>query len=164
MELEFIQNDVARHVQMSSNKLTIGDKDVHFALNYVNPNTIYIRIDNTIYDIYDVQIDDDMVNFMHKGLLYSIPYKDEQAILLAKMGYKSGKKNNQGSIKSPMPGKIISIKKQVGDSVKAGEAVVILEAMKMENELKSPISGVVEVIYIEAGKSVEKNTILIEIK
>lgn len=164
MELEFNQNNITRQVHVSNDSLTIGDKTLRFEINRVNPNNMYIRIDNSIYDVYDVHIVDDMVNFMHKGLLYSIPFKDEQAILLAKMGFKSGKKSNQGSVKSPMPGKITSIKKQVGDTVKAGESVVILEAMKMENELKSPISGIVEVIHVEEGKSVEKNTVLIEIK
>jgi acetyl/propionyl-CoA carboxylase alpha subunit len=164
MEFEFNLYDSTKHVQVSANKLKIGENETDFEIKFINRENAYIRMSNQIYEIYDIQIGDDLISFMYNGLSYSLPFKDEQAILLAKMGFKSGKKSGQGAVKSPMPGKIISLKKQIGDTVEAGEAVVILEAMKMENELKSPISGTVDAIHVTVGTSVEKNTILLEIK
>jgi hypothetical protein len=114
MELEFNLRDASKQIQITSDKLKIGDSEITFDIQFVNPNNAYIRIGNKIYDVYDVQIGEEVITFMHDGLLYDVPFKDEQAILLAKMGFKSGKKNSQGSVKSPMPGKIISLKKQVG--------------------------------------------------
>ncbi|MFZ5569901.1 MAG: pyruvate carboxylase subunit B [Thermodesulfobacteriota bacterium] len=63
-------------------------------------------------------------------------------------------------IKAPMPGMIINFEKQVGDSVNEGETVVILEAMKMENALVSPVKGVVKSIHYKSGDSVVKNAVL----
>ena len=61
---------------------------------------------------------------------------------------------------SPMPGMIISYEKKIGDSVKKGESVVILEAMKMENALPSPAAGTIKAINFSAGDSVAKGDVL----
>jgi len=63
-------------------------------------------------------------------------------------------------LKAPMPGMIVSYKKQVGDSVMEGETVVILEAMKMENALPAPVSGTVKALHYKSGDSVAKNDVL----
>jgi len=63
-------------------------------------------------------------------------------------------------VKAPMPGMIVSYAKQVGDSVEAGETVVILEAMKMENALPSPVAGTVKALNFSSGDSVAKNAVL----
>ena len=62
-----------------------------------------------------------------------------------------------GSIKvsSPMPGKILAVKANVGDSVKKGQVILILEAMKMENEIVAPQDGTVASINVNKGDSVE---------
>ena len=68
----------------------------------------------------------------------------------------------QGSVKvnSPMPGKILSVKTSVGQAVKKGEVLLILEAMKMENEVVAPEDGTVASIDVAAGDSVEAGVVL----
>ena len=68
----------------------------------------------------------------------------------------------QGSIQivSPMPGKIIGNKAKSGDAVKKGQAVIILEAMKMENEIVAPQDGTLASINVNEGASVEAGTVL----
>ena len=68
----------------------------------------------------------------------------------------------QGSVKvnSPMPGKILSVKTSVGQAVKKGEVLMILEAMKMENEVVAPEDGTVASIDVAAGDSVEAGAVL----
>lgn len=61
------------------------------------------------------------------------------------------------SIKAPMPGSILSVKVKEGDQVKAGQVLLILEAMKMENEIVAPKDGVINKIYIATGQSVSTN-------
>ncbi|MBU2521283.1 MAG: pyruvate carboxylase subunit B [Proteobacteria bacterium] len=69
--------------------------------------------------------------------------------------------DTQGTpLKSPMPGIIVSYKKQVGDSVNTGEIVVILEAMKMENALPSPAGGIIKSINFASGDPVARNDVL----
>ena len=68
----------------------------------------------------------------------------------------------QGSVKveSPMPGKILAVKKNVGDAVKSGDVILILEAMKMENEIVAPQDGTVASINVSVGDSVESGATL----
>lgn len=68
-----------------------------------------------------------------------------------------------GAVKvtAPMPGKILGIKTQVGAAVKKGEVVIILEAMKMENEIVAPQDGTVASIAVSVGASVESGEVMV---
>ena len=68
-----------------------------------------------------------------------------------------------GVIRSPMPGKIVSVSVAVGDSVTKGQPILILESMKMENTIASPIDGTVSTIHVAAGDSVQHGQTLAEI-
>ena len=64
---------------------------------------------------------------------------------------------------APMPGLIVRVLVQVGDSVREGQGLVVMEAMKMENELRATATGVVKAIAVEAGTAVEKGARLVEL-
>lgn len=68
----------------------------------------------------------------------------------------------QGAVKvtSPMPGTILGVKVKQGDQVKKGDTIIILEAMKMENEIPAPQDGVISSINVETGASVESGQLL----
>ncbi len=68
-----------------------------------------------------------------------------------------------GTISSPIPGKVVSIHVSVGDSVEEGSVLMILEAMKMQNEVQAPISGTVAELNCETGDSIEANSPLVVI-
>ena len=63
-------------------------------------------------------------------------------------------------VESPMPGKILSVKTSVGASVKKGDVLIILEAMKMENEIVAPQDGTVASINVSVGEQVEAGAVL----
>lgn len=69
-----------------------------------------------------------------------------------------------GAIHAIMPGSIVRVLVTTGDEVAAGDVLLVLEAMKMENELKAPISGVVKAIHVQPGQTVEMNALLAEIE
>jgi pyruvate carboxylase subunit B len=69
----------------------------------------------------------------------------------------------EGVVAAPMPGMIVEVKCEVGDTVTAGDEVLILEAMKMQNPLTSPIDGVVKAVNVKAGDSVDSGEVLIVI-
>lgn len=69
-----------------------------------------------------------------------------------------------GAVTAIMPGKIIRILVQEGDQVAEGDVICILEAMKMENELKAPKSGTVKEIHVQPGQDVESGAVLAEIE
>ncbi|MBL7859915.1 MAG: acetyl-CoA carboxylase biotin carboxyl carrier protein subunit [Cyclobacteriaceae bacterium] len=100
--------------------------------------------------------------FKINGRLYTVNLKDKFDLLLEKMGMNNAASSKVNSVKAPMPGLIIDLKIQAGDRVKPGDALLILEAMKMENILKSPGEGIVKNIKVKKGDSVEKGQVLIE--
>lgn len=76
---------------------------------------------------------------------------------------KSGPSNKNGLL-APMPGKITKILKSKGDSVVENEVLIVMEAMKMEYSLKSPSTGIIEEIYVQAGSIVPLGTPLAKVK
>ena len=71
---------------------------------------------------------------------------------------------SSGKIHAPMPGKIVKILVKEGEHVSEGSGLIIIEAMKMENELKSTMQGVVSRIHVKEGRPVEGKEILLEIE
>lgn len=74
-----------------------------------------------------------------------------------------GMAQDDGEVTVSMPGKVIKALVEVGEAVEVGQPVLIIEAMKMENEVKAGRGGIVEAIHVTAGQSVEADVILMEI-
>ena len=68
------------------------------------------------------------------------------------------------TLRAPMPGLVVRVLVEAGQEVAAGAGIVVLEAMKMENELKAPAAGVVGAIRVGAGEPVEKGQVLVELQ
>jgi biotin carboxyl carrier protein len=96
------------------------------------------------------------------GKILQVKLKDRYDLLLDQLGMSDLASQKINQIKAPMPGLILDIKVAPGDEVKKGDPLLILEAMKMENVLKSPGDGKVQAIVVKKGESVEKNQILIQ--
>ena len=73
-------------------------------------------------------------------------------------------KGGAGALITQMPGKVVKLMKKIGDTVAKGETVLILEAMKMENEIKSGADGVIKVINVKEGQALEAGFLMIEIE
>ncbi len=84
----------------------------------------------------------------------------ERSRLLKQFERQSGGPVAKSEIRAPMPALVVKIEVKVGDEVKAGQGLVILEAMKMENEIKSQGSGTVKEIRVTPGKPVEKGELI----
>ena len=69
----------------------------------------------------------------------------------------------EGAVVTPMPGAIVRIPVELGARVVEGQVLVVVEAMKMENEFKSPIAGVVAAVHVEVGAAVEANALLVSV-
>ncbi|WP_420387914.1 biotin/lipoyl-containing protein [Roseivirga sp.] len=94
--------------------------------------------------------------------IYQISLKDKMDILLEKMGIDMSLTSAVNDLKAPMPGLVLDILVSVGDEIKKGDQLVILEAMKMENVLKAAGEGKISSIEVKKGDSVEKNQVLIK--
>lgn len=97
------------------------------------------------------------------GRLYTAEVLDERALLLGSRRGELGGDSGEVSIKSPMPGLIVDVPVREGDTVTKGQTVVILESMKMQNELKAPRDGTVQRVSVAPGQSVEQKKVLVTI-
>lgn len=77
---------------------------------------------------------------------------------------KRGGAQGAGILKALMPGRVVAVLVKEGDLVQEGQGVLIVSAMKMENELKAPVTGVVSKVYVAAGNVVEAGALLVEIR
>tara|TARA_R110002051_G_scaffold92450_2_gene162129 strand:+ start:668 stop:1153 length:486 start_codon:yes stop_codon:yes gene_type:complete len=93
---------------------------------------------------------------------YHIKITDDLDLLIKEMGFAIGSSKQIDSIKAPMPGLILDIHVAPGQSVKEGEPLLILEAMKMENIITSPRDGVIKSVPINKGTAIDKGQLLIE--
>ena len=87
---------------------------------------------------------------------------DERTRAIRAMTGRAGAAQGPKPVRAPMPGMIVRTEVNVGDQVRAGQGVVVMEAMKMENELKAETDGVVARVLITPGQAVEKGTVLVE--
>jgi biotin carboxyl carrier protein len=74
-----------------------------------------------------------------------------------------GKSKKSGKVTANIPGKVVTVEVTVGQEVEEGQVVMILEAMKMQNEIQAPVSGTVTEIHCEEGQSIEANVPLLVI-
>jgi len=93
---------------------------------------------------------------------YDVAIHDELDQLIADLGFEVGVAKQVNDIKAPMPGLILEINVSEGQEVKEDDALLILEAMKMENVITSPREGVIKSIKVKQGETVDKNSLLIE--
>ena len=92
---------------------------------------------------------------------YSVQLKDRFDELLHDLGMDSESSNKDNDVKAPMPGRVLEIFVKEGDIVAEGDSLIVLEAMKMENIIKSTRGGVLKHIQANEGDSVEKNAVLL---
>lgn len=142
----------------------VNGENVAWDLVKINDTTFHILYQNKSYTAELVKTDRESKTFTFKinGRTYPVTLKDKFDLLLEKMGLNNAAGSKVNNVKAPMPGLIVDLKIQVGDSVKQGDALLILEAMKMENILKSPGAGVVKNLKVKKGDSVEKGQVLVE--
>ena len=95
---------------------------------------------------------------------YAIRLYDRFDELVRKMGLTTAVIHKIKDIKAPMPGMVLDIMVEPGQEVVHGDALLVLEAMKMENVIKSPGEGVIKAIKVEKGKAVDKGEVLIELE
>lgn len=166
MQFESIINDDVFRVDLNDQltEAIVEDTKVPLEVIVQGSGRILLRTGTKIYKIDNIEVDERNVSFSINGTYFETTVKDEQELLLEKLGFKAGATASAGSLNAPMPGKILELLISDGDSVEEGQPVLILEAMKMENELNSPSNGVVSKLHIQQGDNVEKNQILIDIE
>jgi acetyl/propionyl-CoA carboxylase alpha subunit len=98
------------------------------------------------------------------GFRFDAEALDERTSAIRELSKLSGKAVGPAPLVAPMPGLIVRVNVKAGDRVGQGQGLVVMEAMKMENELRAVAAGTVKHVHASVGKAVEKGTVLIEME
>lgn len=98
------------------------------------------------------------------GWRFEVEALDERTKAIRDLSGASAGPSGPAPLKAPMPGLIVRVNVQVGDRVQAGQGIVVMEAMKMENELRATAAGKVKAILATPGTAVEKGALLVELE
>lgn len=129
-----------------------------------NTHTKQILYQHKSFNVALVAIDREEKELQIKvnGNTYDIKITTELDLLLKKLGMDSTSASKVHQVKAPMPGLVLSILVHEGQEIKKGANLLVLEAMKMENIIKSPVDAIVKKIEVLRGDKIEKNTVLIK--
>ena len=145
-------------------KIKFQGKEVEIKL-HEDPNGFsYIVWKNKKYMLNVIEKSQNRYTIMVNSVWHS--FTVETPISLKRRRYleQQGDASSSVVIEAPMPGKIIDILVEEGGNIKEGEPIIILEAMKMQNEITSHVSGVIQSVSVKKNETVMKGDVLIEIK
>lgn len=130
-----------------------------------NDGTYHLLDNNKSYHIQVLEQNQDTksLQLLINGKSYSVQIEDEYDQLVKKLGLEVTSSQKINDIKAPMPGLVLEVAVEPGQSVSKGDTLLILEAMKMENIIKAPGDGTIGEILIEKGTAVEKGAVLIKL-
>ena len=159
-----VNKTTSLEVELTDQGITLDGKPFSWDIVELTDGYFHILHNNKSYKAEVVKADKATKTFTLKinNHIHTTEVKDKFDLLLEKLGMNNSTAGKVNSVKAPMPGLIIDLKVKSGDTVKAGDQLLILEAMKMENILKSPGEGVVKSVKVKKGDTVEKNQVLIE--
>ena len=133
------------------------------ALNTLSPSSLLVQTPSKTILLHCLSVDksNKTVTLLYNNQKYIAKITEPLDDLLKSMGLENALTQKISEIKAPMPGLVLNISVNIGDSVEANQKILTLEAMKMENAIKSPTAGVVASIDVKAGQAVDKNQVLI---
>ena len=144
-------------------EVTVDGQTVPADFLSIDRATAYsLLLDNQSYEVIVNETDDDY-QVLVLGRLFTVRVEDERVRRLAQAsrGFIPG--SGEIQIKAPMPGLIVAVLAVEGQIVKRGDVLVVLESMKMENELRAPRDGSVTAVRVQTRQSVEQNQALVTI-
>ena len=119
-------------------------------------------VDGKSYEGYAAQGDENWQVLLH-GRLYPVMVEDEREKRLRMAAGGGVTETGEFHLRAPMPGLVVTIPVSEGQAVKRGQVLLILESMKMQNELKSPRDGTVSRVRVKAGETVEQKQTLLSV-
>ncbi len=158
--------DRTSEIQLFSNgRITIDGKEKEVEWIALSSTRRVLRVNGRSFDIDVLSVSrGGNVHVLVNGFPLEISVKDERSLLLHQFGFGGSLHQQAGEVKAPMPGLITKVLVKPGDVVQTGQGVIVLEAMKMENELTAPADGTVKAVHVREREAVDKNAILIELE
>ncbi|MCL4459490.1 MAG: biotin/lipoyl-binding protein [Chloroflexi bacterium] len=144
-------------------QVKVTDRPLIIDLQQVADTSLYsLIVDQLSYEVF-VEQQEGEYTVIIGGQLYRVQVQDERAKRLSAVVRKERREEGELALKAPMPGLIVRLDVRSGQRVAKGERLLVLEAMKMENELRSPRDATVRAIYVQKGQKVEHGGLLLSL-
>ncbi len=164
MEYEFLVDNILQTITLDKKEgqfsVSIGNRSFNADIQRISPTEISLLIGNNSYRVF-IAREGEIRHIFLKGAHFVIAEPAQEP-----SGHHEGELSAQEDsllVKAPMPGKVIKVNVKENDAVRKNQTLAIVEAMKMENEIKSSIEAVVKKVYVAAGELVDAEKIIIEL-
>ena len=151
-------------IRWNGGHLYLHDEATNYAFEQVSGNHYLLVLNGRSVPVVIDANGDGTAQVTLDGRTTSVRVKDERALLMERFGLDAGDDAAQREVRAPMPGLVLRVAVEAGQDVRAGDSLLVLEAMKMENELRAAGDGVVKAVHVAAGTAVAKTELLLELE
>lgn len=152
------------NIDLAQGQFEVDGQSIPVDIAEIGPGRYHIISNSKTFlvEIVSVDVKSKKCEIKVNGITYPIQVADKMDVLLEKMGIEVTAEERTVEITAPMPGLILDISVKAGDKVEAGDKLMVLEAMKMENVIKAPAGAILSQIKVKIGESVEFGQSLIQ--
>ena len=150
-------------ITVADDQLVVDGEPLEYTFEVLREGYVSLIVDGRSVPVSVETVGEDQVQVTIDGQRTTVQVKDERDLLLDEFGLGDDGAAG-GEVRAPMPGLVLDVLVEEGDEVAADQGLIVLEAMKMENELNAPSGGVVTAIHAASGDAVDKDALLIEIE
>ena len=149
---------------VSPEKIVIDSQSYHID-SYSRENSLtLIQVNGKSFEMYCKKLSDTSYEIYSGHHIIPIEIEDHRKKILDQFQQQTTSQSGLTIVKAPMPGLVTTIEVKVGDQVEPGTGLLVLEAMKMENEINSSVRGKIKSIEVKEKMAIEKNQVLISIE
>lgn len=158
-----IENHGTVNVNFEGDTVLIDQKNARFDLIHISGNHYHLLLNDRSFNAELLRFDrrNKAIDLKLNGIDFKMQIEDDFDLLLEKMGIERNAGEKVSEVLAPMPGLVLDILVQPGQTVEEGEALLVLEAMKMENVIKSPCKALIESVPVQIQDKIDKDQILI---
>jgi pyruvate carboxylase subunit B len=160
------QNDdyLEMDIQGSNGKLNVSRSDISYDVDMIrlDDRRYSVIINNRSY-VVEAGSEKNAIRLLVDQHEWVIPVLNRQQRIESEILGSAENESGEGEIRAPMPGMILRVEVAPGDTIEVGQPLLVIEAMKMENEIRSKVSGVVKEIHAQPKQAVEKDDLLIKL-
>lgn len=151
---------------VNENNVWIENPDKTIKIVQQNNETLLLITPNKVYTITCLNINHETktLTLLYNGQKFNASITEPLDEILKSMGLENALTPKISDLKAPMPGLVLQVLVNPGDTVAKGDKILVLEAMKMENAIKSPTNGIIDDVFVQQAQAVDKNQILVTYK
>jgi len=144
--------------------LILDGRKLNYEMHRISSENYLLKVEKKFFDLTAQKINGDVYSVTLNGSVFETVVRTNLQERASKIIEQQIIVQHKIEVRAPMPGMILKIKIRPGDHVEKGDSIIILEAMKMENDLHAPVSGTITDVYVKEGNAVDKNARLLLIE